>query len=92
MATEIRSIDAKGRLSLPKSFANSTVLVEQISDTEILVRKAKVVPHDNVEFSEERPIVLSDRDRDAFLAALAKPPKANAALKKAVAKYRKRHG
>ena len=33
-------------------------------------------------FREEEPIVLSDEDRDAFLAALDSPPAPNAALKR----------
>ena len=72
MHTETRTTDAKGRLVLPKSFANATVIIEQLSDMEIRVRRAKVVPEDELPFAEETPTVLSDRDR--FLDLLAKPP------------------
>lgn len=92
MAAEVRSTDTKGRLSLPKSFANTTVLVEQISDSEIRIRKAKVIPQDEEPFLEEHNPPLSNKDRDLFLSLLANPPKPNAALKKAVKKYRERHG
>jgi hypothetical protein len=30
---ETRSTDAKGRLSLPKAFANATVIIDQLSET-----------------------------------------------------------
>jgi len=32
MLTETRTTDAKARLVLPKSFANSTVVMEQVSE------------------------------------------------------------
>lgn len=92
VATEIRTTDKKGRLCLPRAFANATVILEQISDTEIRIRKAQVIPEDEVRFLEEQPIVLSDRDRDAFLALLDNPPPPNEALQRAWAKYNKRHG
>lgn len=78
---ETRSTDAKGRVSLPKTFANATVIIEQVSDTEIRIRKAVVIPQDEVRFSEETVSPLSDRDRNRFLDLLDHPPAANAALK-----------
>jgi hypothetical protein len=92
MAAEIRVIDTKGRVSLPKGFANSTVVIEQISDSEVRIRKARVIPENELRFQEESMATLSDRDRDRFLNLLDKPPKANKALKKAVARHRARHG
>jgi hypothetical protein len=89
---ETRSTDAKGRVSLPKSFANATVIVEQVSDTEVRIRKAVVIPVDEVRFREETGVPLSDRDRDRFLKLLDSPPEANAALKRAARKHAKRHG
>jgi hypothetical protein len=83
MQTETRTTDAKGRLVLPKSFANATVIVELISETEIRVRRAKVVAEDDLAFTEESMARLSDRDRDRFLALLANPPAPSPALKKA---------
>ena len=39
---ETRSTDAKGRISLPKAFANATVIFDQLSDTELRIRKAMI--------------------------------------------------
>ena len=39
-------------------------------------------PSGEPRFFEEEPLVLSDEDRDAFLAALDNPPEPNEALKK----------
>lgn len=91
MATETRTTDAKGRLSLPKGFANSTVIMEQGRDSELRIRKARVVPKAEIVFREESLTLLSDRDRDRFLKLLENPPKANAALKRLV-KRGVRHG
>ena len=92
MDTVTRTTDAKGRVCLPKAFANATVIIEQVSDTELRVRRARVVPEDEIRFSEEMPIVLSNRDRDRFLKALDNPPKPNPALRKAAARLAKKHG
>jgi hypothetical protein len=89
---ETRSTDSKGRISLPKAFANATVIIDQISDTEVRIRKAVVIPEDEVRFYEETASPLSDRDRDRFLDLLDNPPAANAALKRAARKHAKRHG
>ncbi len=88
----IRTTDKKARVSLPGEFANATVVIEKVSDTELRIRKAQVVPEDEYRFPEESVTPLSDRDRDLFLALLDNPPAANEALRRASAKYRKRHG
>lgn len=77
-----RTTDDKARISLPKSFANCTVLVEQVSDTEIRIRKARVIPEDELPFVEESMTPLSDRDRDHLLALLDNPPPPNEALRR----------
>jgi hypothetical protein len=92
MATVTRATDAKGRVSLPKSFANATVIIERVSDPELRIRKARVIPEDEVRFAEESDRPLSDRDRDTFLAMLEEPPRPKAALVKALATRRKRRG
>jgi len=92
MDTETRTTDAKGRVCLPKAFANATVIIEQISETELRLRKALVVPEDEIRFREETPLVLSDRDRDRFLRAIEKPPKPSAALRRAATRHIKNHG
>ncbi len=88
---ETRSTDAKGRLSLPKAFANATVIIDQLSETELRIRKAVILPADEIRFAEETATPLSDRDRDRFLELLDKPPKANPALRRAAARNPKRH-
>jgi hypothetical protein len=85
MGLETRSTDAKGRLSLPKTFANATVIIEQVNENELRIRKARVIPEDEIPFSEEALIVLSDRERERFLRALEHPPKPNAALRSLLA-------
>ena len=92
MQTEIRTTDAKGRLVLPKAFANATVIIEHVSDTELRVRRAKVVAEDELPFAEESASPLSDRDRDHFLALLENPPAPTPSLKKAAARHKARRG
>jgi hypothetical protein len=88
----IRRTDARARVCLPRSFANSKVILEQVSETEIRIRKTKVIRESEVRFYEEFPIILSDRDRDIFFAALDRAPRANKALRRAMATYNRRYG
>jgi hypothetical protein len=92
MEMETRSTDSKGRICLPKAFANATVIIDQVSDTEVRIRKAVVIPEDEVHFYEETATPLSNRDRDRFLDLLDNPPEPNAALKRAMDKHAKPHG
>ncbi len=92
MHTETRTTDAKARLVLPKSFANATVIVEHISDTELRIRRARVIAEDELPFVEEAVARLSDRDRDRFLELLGDPPQPNPALEKAAARHKARRG
>ena len=87
-----RFTDKKARLILPARFANSAVLVEEVSETELRIRKAVILPEDEMPFTEEQRPALSDEDRDFVLSLLAAPPKANADLKKAAREHRRRHG
>jgi hypothetical protein len=89
---ETRSTDAKGRICLPKAFANATVIIDQLSETELRIRKAVVVPQDEVRFDEETAAPLTDRDRDRFIKLLDHPPRANAALRRAAERNPRRHG
>lgn len=89
---EKQTADAKARVTLPKAFANATVIMEQLSHAEVRIRKAKLTPGADAVFPEETVTTLSDRDRDLFLRLLEHPPRANAALRKAMAKHRKQHG
>ncbi len=92
MAAATRTTDDKARISLPASFANSTVLVEQVSDTEVRIRKARVFAEDEIPFvfAEESIAPLSDRDRDLFLAILDNPPPPNEALRQLMDQGRQR--
>ncbi len=92
MIAETRTTDAKARVTLPRGFANATVIIERVSDTEVRIRKARVIPEDEMRFSEETRPPLSDRDRDRFLDLLDNPPRPSAALRRAAARHSKRHG
>src|SRR6266852_470752 len=81
--------DQKARLILPARFANSAVLIEEVSETELRIRKAVILPEDEMPVTEEQRPPLSDEDRDFVLSLLAAPPKANADLKKAAKEYRR---
>jgi hypothetical protein len=84
--------DAEARVVLPTGFANATLIVEQLSDVEVRIRKKDAIEGDETEFAEERMTTLSDRDRDRFLQLLEDPPEPNAALRKAMAEHPERHG
>ncbi len=74
---EIRVTDSKARLTLPRSFANSTVLLEIRGENEIVIRKAKVVPLTE----EPETITLSKVDWDRFVELLENPPAPSEELK-----------
>ncbi len=92
MTITTRTTDQKARVSLPKSFANATVIVEQVSETEVRIRRVVMVPEDEFPFYEESAGPLSDRDRDRFLALLDRPPEPNEALRRAARRHKTRHG
>jgi uncharacterized protein (DUF1778 family) len=92
MQTAIRTADSKGRVVLP-GFANATVIVEAMSDTEFRVRKARVIPEDELRFPEDdMPIKLTERETLMVLDMMENPPKPNAALRRAAKRYRKKYG
>ena len=88
MDMETRSTDSKGRICLPKGFANTTVIIDQLSETELRIRKAVVIPEDEVRFYEESAASLSDADRDQFLHLLDHPPEPRPALTRAAQRRR----
>ncbi len=92
MHTETRTTDAKARLVLPKAFANATVIIEQVSATELRVRRARVIAEDELAFVEEAAAPLSDRDRERFLSLISNPPAPTPALKKAASRHKARRG
>lgn len=49
---KVRKVDSKGRITLGKRFANRTVIVEEINETQVRVRliaKREAWLHDNAE-------------------------------------------
>lgn len=89
---EVRTVDTKSRLLLPKEFASATVTLERVSENEIRIRKAVVVPADELPLIEDQLKPLSDRDRDLFLSLLDNPPEPTPGLVKALKLHKKRHG
>ncbi len=92
MAIHTRATDSKGRVTLPRDFANATVIIEHLSDTELRVRKARVVPEEELPFREEKPTVLSNEARDRFIKLLDNPPEPNAALRRAARRHGAKNG
>lgn len=88
----VRTVDEKGRLLLPREFANATVTIERVSENEIRIQKAVVIPQSAVPLLEDHLTPLSDRDRDLFLGLLDHPPEPTPALRAAATKHKKRHG
>jgi hypothetical protein len=43
-----RSTDKKGRVTLPRAFADHLVIIEQVSATEIRIKKARAIPENEV--------------------------------------------
>jgi hypothetical protein len=92
MKTLVRTADSKGRVALP-GFANTTLIIERVDDTEYRVRKARVIPEKELRFHEENfPAPVSKRDAARLAAALANPPAANKAARRAAQRFRKTHG
>lgn len=89
---EVRTVDSKARVLLPKNFASSTVTFEMLSETELVIRKAVVVPESMMPTIEDTLQPLSNVDRDFFLDLIDNPPAPNEALQKAAARYKKRYG
>jgi hypothetical protein len=89
MIAQIHETDREGRLTLPSQFASSRLLVQVVSDEEIIVRRVPAT--EDVGDAEELPPFstlkpLSDRDRDLFLSLLDSPPKPNEQLRALMSK------
>jgi len=92
MKEVIRTADSKGRVALP-GFANATVIIEKVDDTEYRVRKAQVIPEKELRFHEEDfPVELSEQDAARLVEALEKPPAPNKAARRAAKRFMKDHG
>lgn len=90
METGIQRTDAEARLVLPARFADSTVIIEQVSETELRIRRVKVGSDGDRPFEEELRTALSDEDRERVLEILANPKAPNAALGAAAARHKAR--
>jgi bifunctional DNA-binding transcriptional regulator/antitoxin component of YhaV-PrlF toxin-antitoxin module len=44
VTTLTRTTDKKGRITLPKHFADHLVIIEQVDETEVRIRKAEAIP------------------------------------------------
>jgi hypothetical protein len=44
MTRVTRTADKKGRVTLPKDFADHLVIIEQVDETEVRIRKAQAIP------------------------------------------------
>src|SRR3954469_8494670 len=81
-ADAARAVDKKSRVSLPKDFAGCTVLVERVGESELRIRKAKIVPEESGLPADVWPKPLSDRDWNRMMELAENPPKPNAALRR----------
>lgn len=91
IASEVRTVDSASRVRLPREFANATVQIEWISESEVRIRREPAQPGEEAPvFLEESLLPLSNRDRDLFLELLDNPPPPATALLAAVAKHRDR--
>jgi hypothetical protein len=87
----IRVADSKGRVSLP-GFANATLLIVPVDETEYRVMKAKAIAEKDLQFHEEDfPIELSERDAAKMATVLKNPPAPNRAARRAAKEFMKRH-
>jgi hypothetical protein len=88
----IRTADSKGRIVLP-GFANTTLIIQQVDDTEYRIRKARVISEKELRFHEEGfPVELSQKDAAKLGKALENPPPPNKAARRAAKRYMKDHG
>jgi hypothetical protein len=54
-----QTTDSKGRVVLSQKFANRSVIVEEISDTEVVVKLARVIPKSKSWLYENPPALAS---------------------------------
>jgi len=62
----IKNVDSKGRVSLGQRFANKPVIIEDLSDTEVKVSLARVIPEREMwlyQNPEAREMVFSAIER-----------------------------
>ena len=91
MATLTRTTDEKARVSLPKRFAETKVLIEEVSDSELRIRIAGVstkASGGNIGFVEETERQLSPAATKRLIELLENPPPPTPALKRAIKEYK----
>jgi hypothetical protein len=87
----ICTADSKGRVALP-GFAHATLIIERVDDTEYRVRRARVIPENELRFHEELlPLELSERDAAKLVKPVGSPPAPNMAARRAAQKFLKDH-
>ncbi len=59
-----KNTDAKGRVTLGTRFANRTVIIQEVSDTELLVQLARVIPENELAFRASRRLVVAPTASD----------------------------
>jgi hypothetical protein len=91
MATLTRTTDEKARVSLPKRFAAVKVVIEEVGDSELRIRKARVktkTARVNDPFVEESERQLSPAATKKLIELLENPPPPTPALKRAIKEYK----
>lgn len=73
-----------------KLFEQAQLLAHYRSLTEFILDAAQQYAHQIIE--KHNSILASERDKQVFFDALMNPPKPNAALKKAAARYKQKAG
>ena len=91
MATLTRTTDEKARVSLPKRFAATKVVIEEVGDSELRIRKARVKAKaasadDSIVEESERQ--LSPAATKKLIELLENPPPPTPALKRAIKEYK----
>ena len=88
----VRTAHSKGRVALP-GFANATLIIEKVDDTEYRVRKAKVIAEKDLRFHEEEfPLELTAREVEQILETLENPPSPTRAARRAAKRFQAKYG
>jgi len=86
MNVTTHTTDSQARLALPSSFVNTRVEVEQISETEVRVRRLSAHEPAGFPFPAESAAALSELDRELFLQLLSNSSALDRALQEAAAR------
>jgi hypothetical protein len=92
ISQELQTADAQARVTLPVEFAETMVVVELLSPSEVRVRKVGEASDELSTLPENLVTMRTDRDRDRFLELIESQPIANAALREAMGKRRQANG